>query len=467
MNSPTDISGSYDVAVIGAGVVGCAVARRFAQEGYRTLLMERAPDILSGASKGNSALLHTGFDAPADSLELQCMQDGYREFLEVRERYKLPLLQSGALVIAWRDDEYAQLPAMAAKACANGVTDVEIIDAAAVREREPGLAAACGALWVPGEHIIDPWSTPLAYVTHAKALGATIACNTALVGAHQIDNGWLLRTNRGECRANLVINCAGLHGDTVEKLLLGRTEFTIKPRKGQFVVYDKPAARLLRHIVLPVPTERTKGVVVTRTIFGNVLVGPTAEEQDDREHAGVDTAQLQSLKDQAVRMLPGLREVSVNAVYAGLRPATELKEYRVRHDAANQYLAIGGIRSTGLTAALGLASHALALLKGTRQHASAAPPNDAIAWPTMPNLAEHLPRDWMSEGHGDIICHCEMVTRREIENALATPVPAGDIGGLKRRTRACMGRCQGFYCSAEVAAITLGRLASPLASKKS
>lgn len=460
------VSETFDVAVIGAGVVGCAMARRFTLAGYRTLLIEKAADILAGASKGNSALLHTGFDAPTGSLELSCMQQGYREFLEVHERFNLPLLRTGALVIAWNDEQWAQLPDMAAKARTNGVTDVEIIDSADVHRREPALAPAKGALWVPGEHVIDPWSTPLAYITQAKMAGAEISCGTALLSGVQTGDHWLLTTSRGEIGARLVINCAGLYGDMVEKMLLGASEFTIKPRKGQFVVYDKPSAKLINHIVLPVPTERTKGIVVTRTIFGNVLVGPTAEEQDDRDCAAVDKASLHTLMAQAARMVPSLAEVPVNAVYAGLRPATEQKEYRVRYEAGQQYLAVGGIRSTGLTSALGLASHALHLVQGSEPGGS----DSAIAelpYPRMPNLAEHLPRDWMAPDHGEIVCHCEMVTRREIQSALDSSVPAQDIGGLKRRTRACMGRCQGFYCSADVAAMTIGYFDHPLAQKVS
>jgi glycerol-3-phosphate dehydrogenase len=464
---------SFDVAVIGGGVVGCAVARRFSLGGWRTVLVEKAADILSGASKGNSALLHTGFDAPTGSLELACMQAGYREFMRIKDRLDLPLLRTGAMVIAWSEQELAQLPAMAAQARGNGVDDVRILDGGEVRQREPRLAAALGALLVPGEHVIDPWSSPLAYATQALQAGAQLHFDTEVLGGRQAGEDWLLDTSRGALRAGLVINCAGLFGDTLEARLLGQSDFSIKPRKGQFVVFDKPAAALVGHIILPVPTERTKGVVIARTIFGNVLVGPTAEEQDDRVDASVDEANLTSLIAQGVRHLPALAGVPVTAVYAGLRPATERKEYRVRYLPQDRYLALGGIRSTGLTAALGLAGHAYALAAGAQDGPQEADDKqeaydsaETVRWPRMPNLAEHLPRDWAAAQHGDIVCHCEMVTRREIEAALASPVPARDIGGLKRRTRACMGRCQGFYCSAEVAAITGNRLSPPMAEEK-
>ncbi len=453
----------FDVAVVGGGVVGCAVARRLTLEGARVVLLERGADILSGASKANSALLHTGFDAPPGSLELACMQEGYREYLEIRGRLNLPLLETGAMVAAWSEADLSRLDAIEAQARENGVHDVARLDAAQARRREPLLADHLrGALLVPGEHVIDPWSAPLAYLTQAVENGAVARFDADVSGGALDEGVWTLRTGAGTFRARAVVNCAGLFGDVLERRLLGEAGFTIKPRKGQFVVFDKPAAKLLGTIILPVPNERTKGVVLARTIFGNLLVGPTAEEQDDRTRAAVDAGALKALRAKAVEMVPALRDMPVSAVYAGLRPASELKEYRVRADPERRWIRVGGIRSTGLTAALGLAGHVSRLL-GSFGDATAFRPISEPAWPKMQNLAEHLERDWQRHDHGEIVCHCELVTKREIERALSGPLPAGDLGGLKRRTRACMGRCQGFYCQARVAALTAGHFREPLA----
>lgn len=453
---------AFDVAVVGGGVIGCAVARRFTLDGARVVLLERGADILSGASKANSALLHTGFDAPPGSLELACMQTGYREYLEIRERLNLPLLETGAMVVAWSEDDQARLEVIEAQARKNGVNDVKRLTATEVSMREPHLApAARGALLVPGEHVIDPWSAPLAYLTQAVENGAKPLFGAEVTGGSFDGREWFLHTSKVSVRAALVVNCAGLFGDILEEKLLGTTGFTIRPRKGQFVVFDKAAAAFLRTTILPVPNERTKGVVLARTIFGNILVGPTAEEQNDRERAGVEEEVLRILIAKAVDMVPALRGMPVTAVYAGLRPATEKKEYRVSVDADRNWISVGGIRSTGLTAALGLANH-VARLHATMKESRNFRPVENPVWPRMPNLAEHLERDWQRPDHSDIVCHCELVTRREIEAALNGPLPAGDIGGLKRRTRAGMGRCQGFYCQARVAALTEGRLADPL-----
>lgn len=450
----------YDVTVIGAGVVGCAVARRFVLQGARVLLLERGADLLSGASKANSAILHTGFDAPENSLEVACMQAGYQEYLEIAERLNLPLLETGAMVAAWSGQELERLDAIEAQARANGVMDVRRMSPEEMLAREPHLSPdVMGGLLVPREHVIDPWSAPLAYLKQAVENGATALFGVELKKGQRDERYWTLETTRGQFKTAFVVNCAGLCGDLVEQALLGSASFAIRPRKGQFVVFDKAASALIRTILLPVPTERTKGVVITRTVFGNVLVGPTAEEQDDRVHATVERPALEALIAAAVTRVPALAGMPVTAVYAGLRPATEKKEYRVRIDAERGYLVLGGIRSTGLTAALGLARHAFSLYSGAHAHLV---PLASPSWPAVPNLAEHRPRDWERPGDNEIVCHCELVTRREIEAALSGSVPAGDLGGLKRRTRACMGRCQGFYCSARVAELTAARLATPL-----
>jgi glycerol-3-phosphate dehydrogenase len=451
----------FDVVVIGGGVVGCAVARRFTLEGAQVALVEKAPDILAGASKGNSAILHTGFDAPPGSVELACTQAGYDEYLAIKDRLNLPVLETGAAVVAWTPEEVVKLDEIESIARRNGVGDVQRLGPAVLLEREPHLSPKClGGLLVPREHVIDPWSAPLAYLRQAVANGAKAFFNAEVRSGFFDGDEWVLHTSAGTFHARSVVNCAGLFGDIVDQKLLGQADFTIKPRKGQFVIFDKAASRYLRTIILPVPTERTKGVVATRTIFGNVLVGPTAEDQDERERAATEASVLKMLVAKAIEIIPALEGIPVTATYAGLRPATERKEYRISVHPDRRWITVGGIRSTGLTAALGIAKHVLSL---HARFAGQQSPGVEIAWPTVPNLAEHRPRDWQQPGRGEIVCHCELVTRREIEAAMDGPLPPGDFSGLKRRTRAGMGRCQGFYCHARLAELTEGRLAAPLA----
>ncbi|MGE4251540.1 MAG: NAD(P)/FAD-dependent oxidoreductase [Parvibaculaceae bacterium] len=439
----------FDVGIIGGGVVGLAILRRLAMAGLDCVLLEKGKDILSGASKGNSALLHTGFDAPPDSLELACMKAGYAEYLDIRERLNLPLLRTSAHVVAWSEAELAKLPGIVAKAHENGIADVDVISREALRQAEPRLDEnALGAVRVPGEHVIDPWSAPLAYARQALAAGATIMRDCEVSGGTYEKGHWTLHAGERRIDARVAVNAAGLFGDVVERISR-QPSFTIKPRRGQFVVFDKPAAKLVASTILPVPTERTKGVVLFRSIFGNLVIGPTAEETDEREYASCDHDTLHRLKLRAIEMVPELRDAGVNAIYAGLRPATEHKGYLIEALRDRNWITVAGIRSTGLTGSLGIARHVERLYADNFGELRKREPS--AIWTPVPNLAEHRPRPYQQGG--EIVCHCEWVTRQEISDALAGDLPARDIDGLKRRTRALMGRCQGFNCGAEVRAM--------------
>ncbi|EBW2650636.1 FAD/NAD(P)-binding oxidoreductase [Salmonella enterica subsp. enterica serovar Newport] len=453
---------NIDIVVIGGGVVGCAVFRRFTLMGARVLLLEKGGDILSGASKANSAILHTGFDAPPGSLELKCMQEGYAEYLAIHEKMNLPLLKTSAIVVAWTDEQLAALPGIVRQAHCNGVMDVVQIPVEEIYQREPGLAdGALGGVFVPGEYVIDPWSAPLAYATQAVMHGGSYRFNTEVTKATREGDGWILSTTQGTVRTRLVINCAGNFGDLVDGLWR-IPEFEIRPRKGQFLVYDKAAAREINAIILPVPTPTTKGVLLSRTAFGNLILGPTAEEQTDRCRAEVDEDVLKGLIEKGSKMLPNLTNYSITATYAGLRPATEKKEYRIYDYPEDQWISVGGIRSTGLTSALGIASYVETLYKQRFAALFTLTPPQSLQWPRMPMLSEYEPRDYICAGNGGIICHCELVTRREIEATFNSAVPPESVGGLRRRTRAMMGRCNGFFCSNQVADIVGQRLNNSL-----
>jgi len=364
------------------------------------------------------------------------------------------------LLCAWNSVEAEKLEAIAVQGRENGVSDLSLLTREQALAEMPSLSNhLVAALLVDGEHVIDPWSAPLAYLTQAVRLGARFLRSAELLSG-RFDGRWKLETSSGTVDAGAVINAAGLFGDVVDQRLRFEPEFNIRPRKGQFVVLDKAAFQYVPRIVLPVPTEITKGIVVCPTAFGNVLVGPTAEEQDDRIRATVEEGTLRALLERGAEMVPALADIPVTAVYAGLRPATDSKAYRVFSRPNKRAITLGGIRSTGLSSSLGLAQHALKLYG---EFGEPLEPPSIIPSVTVPNLSETRERDWQRAPHGEIICHCELVTKREIEAALTSPVPAGDFGGLRRRTRAGMGRCQGFYCNARLAEMTQGKLATSLA----
>ena len=454
---------SWDVIVIGAGVVGCAITRRFALSGAKTLLLERGSDILSGASKANSAIMHTGFDAPPDSVELACMKAGYSEYLDIASKMNLPTMKCGALVVAWDESQLAELGGIVEKAHQNGIDDVTQIDRNALLSKEPNLSSnAVGAVEVPREYVIDPWSAPLAYLTQAVRAGAEYRFNAEVTSGTFDGNNWYISTPTEVFTSTLVINCTGTNGDRIEQICRN-PDFEIRPRKGQFLVFDKSASNLISSIILPVPTPTTKGVVLTKTIFGNLLLGPTAEEQADRETARVELDILEQLIETGTRILPDLPTHAVTATYAGLRPATQFKDYQISADADRNWIGVNGIRSTGLTAALGIARYVEQLCTEDFGGITNFGPTQMPSWPQMPMLAQDNTRSYQAGDGTEVICHCEGVTRGDIERALTAEIPAQSLGGLRRRTRVMMGRCNGFYCSARVAELTKGKLLPPLA----
>ncbi len=457
-------STKYDVIVIGAGVVGCAIARHFTLQGVQVLIIEKGADILDGASKGNSAILHTGFDVSPNSLEHACIVDGYNEFLRIRSKLNLPLLETGALVLAWNQNDANKLDKVLEQTCTNGIDGARLLTAKEILAREPRLSTHVkGGVYIPKECVIDPWTTPYAYILQAVENGARLIRGCEVLNGEFDGYAWKLVTTQGTVHGTCVINCAGLYGDLVDAKLINKTSFRIYPRKGQFLVYDKPASRLINSIILTIPNETTKGIVVCRTIFGNVLVGPTSESQDSRHDVSVNTSVLQKLRQKGERLLPSLAHHSVIATYAGIRPATEFKDYCIQPYTNKNYISVGGIRSTGLSAALGIARYVFnQYTQFDNRHTALA----KYSWPSVSPLAEHETRDWQNQGNEGIACHCELVTRREIQQALSGEIPVASLDGLKRRTRVTMGRCQGFYCYAQLSELTQGCFAKEITLDK-
>jgi glycerol-3-phosphate dehydrogenase len=254
-----------------------------------------------------------------------------------------------------------------------------------------------------------------------------------------------------------VVNAAGLAADVVDRMF-GHDRFTVIPRRGELLVFDKLARPLVNRIVLPVPSTVGKGVLVSPTIYGNVMLGPTAEDLDDRSATGTSEAGLEFLLGKGERLMPRLLAEEVTAAYAGLRASISQGDYLIEVTAEQRYLLVGGIRSTGLTAGMAIAEHVVALLgeAGLRLE----PRRDLPPPPRLPNLGEAFPRPYQDGDliaadpeYGRIVCFCERVSAGELRDALRSPLPPADLAGLRRRTRVMNGRCQGFFCGAAVEAL--------------
>jgi glycerol-3-phosphate dehydrogenase len=448
----------YDVAIVGAGDVGAAIARELSRFDLRLALIEGGPDVGAGTSKANTAILHTGFDAKPDTLEARLVARGHDLLMGYAEEVGIPIERTGALLVAWNDEQLDRLPEITENARRCGYDRVAELGADELYRREPHLGSgAVGALEVPDEHIVCPFTPPIAFATQAVLAGAELRRGERVTGMERIDGGWRLATARGSVTAGWAINAAGLYSDEVDRMAR-HGEFTVTPRRGELIVFDKLSRRLVSHVLLPVPTATTKGVLVAPTVFGNVILGPTAVDVERKDDTGSTADGIAQLLDAGRRIMPTLLEQETTAVYVGLRAATEHADYQIAVDRERAYACAGGIRSTGLTSSMAIAEH----LRDELDVAGLALRERPEGLPAvrMPNIGEAAPRPYAQPEriaadpeYGRIVCFCERVTRGEIRDAAASPIAPVDLDGLRRRTRVLMGRCQGFFCGAHVAAL--------------
>jgi glycerol-3-phosphate dehydrogenase len=448
----------YDVAVIGAGVVGAAIARELARYDLSVALLEAGSDVGAGTSKANTAILHTGFDATPGTLEAQLVARGWALLGRYAEEANIAVEWTGALLVAWSEEQRAQLPLLREKAYKNGITNLQPIAADELYRAEPHLGpGALGALRIPGEAIVDPYSPPLAFAYEAVLNGVKLLLDHPVVGVHPEAGTHRIEIAGGrEIVARWVVNAAGLGSDDIDRLF-GHRRFTVRPRRGELIVFDKLARPLVHHVLLPVPTKTTKGVLVSPTVFGNVILGPTAEDLDDKSTAATSAHGLAALKDKGRSILPALLAEEVTATYAGLRAATEHSDYQLHVDGAQRYVCVGGIRSTGLTASLAIAEFVVQLLAESGVRFREKPKLERVRMPSLGHMEQrpHQSAEAVRErpDYGRIVCHCERVSQAELVDATRAPVPARSLDGLRRRTRCLQGRCQGFYCLANVVAV--------------
>ncbi|WP_326794293.1 NAD(P)/FAD-dependent oxidoreductase [Streptomyces sp. NBC_01808] len=450
--------GVFDVAVIGGGIVGAAIARELSGYDLAVALLEARDDVGDGTSKANTAILHTGFDAKPGTLESELVARGYRLLGAYAEATGIPVERTGAVLVAWTGEELDALPGLKEKAEANGYEHCRLFGPDEVYRDLPDLGqGALGGLTVPDEAIICTWTTNLALATDAQQRGATILLRHAVTGIDAGHEATTLHTAGGDVRARWVVNAAGLGADHVDRLL-GHDRFTVTPRRGELFVFDKLARPLANKIILPVPSSRGKGVLIAPTVYGNVMLGPTAEDLTDRTATATSEEGFDFLLTKGARLMPRLLTEEVTASYAGLRASIDHPDYLIETDRSQRYVLVGGIRSTGLTAGMAIAEHVRGRLAdaGLAMRARESLPEP----PRMPNIGEASPRPYQDAGliardraYGTVACFCERVTEGEIRDACHAAVPARTLDGLRRRTRAMNGRCQGFYCGAAVAAL--------------
>jgi glycerol-3-phosphate dehydrogenase len=451
----------FDVAVIGGGVVGCAVLRELSRFDLRLLLLEKELDVAEGTSKANSGVIHAGFNVPPGSLKAKLNVAGLGKIYELARDLGVPHRKTGKLVVALEEADFPRLEELKSQGDRNGTPDLDLIDGSAIRALEPGVRGL-RALYSPHTGIISPYEFTIALAESAHRNGAKVLPGAGLTGVVSRPGVFLLHTRRGDFRTQWVVNSAGLYADAVASMA-GLTVPRVYPYRGEYLVADKEAGSVLRTPIYPVPPKDDSflGVHITPTLEGNVLLGPSSECSEKKDSTGTTAKVLERLKAEAYGLVPGLERYPFIHAYAGLRPKLVrpdghggIADFLIRENPdLPGWIDCLGIESPGLTAAPAIA-RIIADMIGSRRDLKSRMDFDP-GRPATRRFAhmEDAERERLvraDPASGEMVCRCEQVTRAEVVAALRNPFGAVTMDAIKRRTRCGMGRCQGGFCTPRI-----------------
>ena len=447
----------FDVAVIGAGVTGASIARRLSSYHLSVALLERRADVSFGVSKANSGIIHAGFHHKPSTLKARLEIQGNFMFDRLKAELGFPFRRVGILVAAFSVEELKTVQALYEMGIANGVPGLEIVGRERILSLEPKLSGdTVGGLWAPTGGIIEPYRFVFALVENAQANGINLFTDWNLTAAQRVDDRWQLVSEAGDIQeARWAVNAAGLYADEVSACF-GAEEFRIIPRKGEEFLLDRNAAAFPSHVIFPVPARNSKGVLVIPTVEGTMMVGPTAEEIDEKEDTGTTPSNLDRVFSLAARMVPAISKKDIITSFAGLRPALPGEDFFIAlSQKAPGLVQAAGIQSPGLTAAPAIAEYVKDLLM-----------KDGLKLAEKPDFVptiEHSPRvrgmgfaelDELARqdpAYAHMVCRCESVSEAEVVEAVRKGHVTLD--GIKFYTRAGMGRCQGGFCTYRILSI--------------
>ena len=456
----------YDVIIVGAGVVGCAIARELSRYSLKLCVVEKSEDVCTGTSKANSAIVHAGFDALPGSRKARFNVEGSRMVEGLSHTLDFSYRRNGALVLCFDEADRVHLQELYDRGIANGVEGLEILEKEALRAMEPAVTQeAVAALYAPSSGIVCPFGLTIALAENACENGAEFRMNCQVQSLRRAGDHFVLVTDQGELESRAVINAAGVYGDVLHNQIC-ENKLRIVPRKGEYCLLDRKDGTLVDHTIFQLPGKLGKGILVTPTVHGNLLLGPTAMDLEDREGTNTTSAGLSDAITKAQRSVPQLPMRDVITSFAGLRAhiADGDDDFVLQQSAPGFYEAIG-IESPGLTAApaIGvymaqLAASDLGLVK--KEHFTEA--RKGIVNPRELSFEERQALVQADPAYGHIICRCEQISEGEILDAIRRPLGARSLDGVKRRVRAGMGRCQGGFCAPKVMELLSRELGEPM-----
>ena len=441
----------YDVVVIGAGVTGCAIARELARYKLKTIVLEKEEDVCSGTSKANSGIVHGGFDAKEGTLMARMNVKGAAMIRELSKTLDFTYRENGSMVLAFSESDLPGLEALKKRGEANGVTDLSILTGDEARELEPALSEeVAGALLSPSAGIVCPFGITIAFAENAADNGVEFSFLNAVQSIEKTDGGYVVRAEKGDLTARAVVNAAGVYSDKINDMV-SEKHFTIIPRRGEYVLMDREVGDLVSHTIFQLPTRLGKGVLVTPTAHGNLLVGPNAQDIEDKEDTETTAEGIEDIKRRALLSVPSVPYNKAITGFSGLRAHEEHHDFILGEaEDAEFFFNAAAIESPGLTSSPAIGEYMASLISerlGAEKKESFIETRKGI-----PQVAKLSPKERAKliaerPEYGTIVCRCESISEGEILDAIRRTLGARSMDGIKRRVRQGMGRCQAGFCT--------------------
>ncbi len=444
----------YDIAIIGGGVVGGLIAHTLARYQLRICILEKTNDVATGASSANSGIVHAGFDAKEGTLKAKLNLRGSSLMPRLCRELGVKYRNNGSLVIAFSDEDRAVLDRLLERGAHNGVTGLRILDAGEAHAMEPNLSeGVIAALYAPTGAIVCPYDLTIAAIGNAMDNGATLLTSFEVTDIEPTESGYRIASPDRVIDAKAVINAAGLYADAIARMI-GDDSFSIHPRRGEYVLLDRECGGIVNATIFRTPTKMGKGILVTPTVDGNLLMGPTSLDSEDKTDRATSAEGLSHVLREADRNVDPIPRGRVITSFCGLRAVGSTGDFIIRF-ARPGFLHVAGIESPGLSAAPAIAEYVKELLEESGMELI--PKAHPVLTRTPPHAFHEMSTEEKNEvirrdpAYGQIVCRCEGISEGEIRAAIRQNPRPRDLDGVKRRTRAQMGRCQGGFCSPSVA----------------
>ncbi len=440
----------YDIAIIGAGVVGGLTARELSKYNLKICILEKENDVAMGSTKANSAIVHAGFDADNGSLKAKLNVKGSQMMKAVCEDLGVKYKNNGSLVIGFDTQDRSMLNTLLERGIKNGVEGLRIIEKAELKELEPNISdnVVC-ALYAPTGAIVCPYDLTIAAIGNAMDNGAELKCNFEVCDISKLENGYKISSENEYIEARFVINCAGIYSDKIANLI-GDNSFDVTPRKGEYILLGKECGTIVSHTVFRTPSKMGKGILVSPTVDGNLLLGPTSVNISDKENKNTTLEGFAEIISKVKENLNAVPLGKTITSFCGLRAVGSTGDFII-NSPEKGFINVAGIESPGLSASPAIAEYIVSLLEAQglqlEKNASFNPKRLSMHAFREASIEEKNEFIKKNAAYGRIICRCEGVTEGEILDAIRRNPKARDLDGVKRRTRAQMGRCQGGFCS--------------------